>query len=156
MAAEQEDLSDSDDEGVWMDVPMGISMPDLALDNETAITSCRPPDADRADSVLMRTRYSPVNADSGLHPRPGNPPDLAPFFPGMINLDYTSTVYAPRNGELLREIQDRADLFAEAWPARIEAEMPDVRSVVVFSHAATVIALGRAVSHISLGADRSG
>jgi transcription factor C subunit 7 len=64
----------------------------------------------------------------------------------MINQDYTSTIYASREGELLRGIQDRADLFAEAWPARIEAEMPDVKSAVVFSHAATVIALGRAVS----------
>ena len=90
-------------------------------------------------------RYSPVNPNTGLHPRPGNPRDLEPFFPGCINLDYSSTLYAPRTGELLRGIQDRADLFAEAFPARIEAELPDVTSVVLFSHAATVIALGRAV-----------
>ena len=91
-------------------------------------------------------RYSPVNPGTGLHPRPGNPPTLALFFPEMINQDYSSTVYASRKGELMTGVQDRADLFAEAWPSRIEAEMPEVTSAVIFSHAATVIALGRAVS----------
>jgi hypothetical protein len=41
--------------------------------------------------------------------------------------------------------QNRADLFIEAWTGRVE-EM-GVKSVVIFAHAASVIALGRAVSN---------
>lgn len=53
----------------------------------------------------------------------------------------------------MKQLQDRADLFVEAWIGRVE-EM-GLRSVVVFAHAASVIALGRAVCHNSgLGAFR--
>lgn len=43
----------------------------------------------------------------------------------------------------MKQLQDRADAFIEAWTARVE-EM-GVRSVVLFGHAASVIAIGRAV-----------
>ena len=43
----------------------------------------------------------------------------------------------------MRELQDRADLFVEAWTGRVEET--GVRCVVLFAHAATVVALGRAV-----------
>lgn len=89
-------------------------------------------------------RYSPVNPDTGLHPRPGSPSHLAPLFPPRtIDTTYSSTVFPSRRGESLRGLQDRADLFVEAWTGRTEAT--GVRCVVVFAHAASVIAIGRAV-----------
>jgi transcription factor C subunit 7 len=92
-------------------------------------------------------RYSPTNPSTGLHPRPSSPQTLAPLFPpNSIKTSYTSTVYPSRHGESLRGLQDRADLFVEAWTSRMESEGEDVRCVVVFGHAASVIALGRAVS----------
>ncbi|KAL7419232.1 hypothetical protein Q5752_006069 [Cryptotrichosporon argae] len=90
--------------------------------------------------------YSPVNPSTGLHPRPGPPAQLAPLFPGLIDETYASTVFPSRRGESLRALQDRADLFAEAWTARLEAESERVRCVVVFAHAASVIAIGRALT----------
>lgn len=89
--------------------------------------------------------YGPARVGSGLHPRPGGPADLAEYFPeGMIDLEYSSTVYASRKGESLRGLHERVGLFLDAWVARMD-EM-GVRSVVIFGHAATVIAIGRLVS----------
>lgn len=83
--------------------------------------------------------------DTGLHPRPASPSSLSPLFPpNSIDESYASTYLPSRRGETLRELHDRADCFIEAWTARVE-EM-GVRCVVVFAHAASVIALGRAVS----------
>lgn len=92
--------------------------------------------------------YAPAAPGTGLHPRPimGGPATMSQFFdPGLINEDYTSTLYPSRRGESLQEIHDRLDLFAKTFVRRMDAE--GVRSVVIFAHAATVIALGRAVSH---------
>lgn len=87
-----------------------------------------------------------MNPDTGLHPRPAGPEHLAPLFPpSSIDTSYTSTLFPSRRGETLKELQDRADLFIEAWTGRVE-EM-GVKSVVIFAHAASVIALGRAVSN---------
>jgi transcription factor C subunit 7 len=60
-----------------------------------------------------------------------------------VDTTYSSTFYPSREGETLKQLQDRADAFIEAWTARVE-EM-GVRSVVLFGHAASVIAIGRAV-----------
>ena len=89
--------------------------------------------------------YSTVNPDTGLHPRPAEPAHLSPLFPpGSIDEGYSSTYYPSRRGESLKELQDRADTFIEAWTGRVE-EM-GVKCVVVFAHAASVIALGRALT----------
>jgi transcription factor C subunit 7 len=47
----------------------------------------------------------------------------------------------------MKQLQDRADHFIEAWTSRVE-EM-GARCVVIFAHAASVIALGRAVRLVS-------
>lgn len=97
--------------------------------------------------MLIIIRYSPARPSTGLHPRPSSPKTLSPLFPDQLDLTYDSTLYPSRRGELIRDLQDRADTFIEAWTARVE-EMGH-RSVVVFGHAASVIALGRAVSLVS-------
>ncbi|KAI9638251.1 uncharacterized protein MKK02DRAFT_22728 [Dioszegia hungarica] len=88
--------------------------------------------------------YSPARPGTGLHPRPSSPKTLSPLFPDQLDLSYDSTHFPSRKGELIRDLQDRADTFIEAWTGRVE-EM-GVRSVVVFGHAASVIALGRALT----------
>ena len=94
---------------------------------------------------LQWYRYSTVNPDTGLHPRPSDPDHLSSLFPPhSIDVAYTSTLFPSRRGESIRELQGRADTFVEAWTGRVE-EL-GVKCVVVFAHAASVIALGRAVS----------
>ena len=61
-------------------------------------------------------------------------------------MGYTPTVYPSRKGESLKDLQDRADLFVESWTSRVEELYPEAKAVVIFAHAASVIALGRAVS----------
>lgn len=95
--------------------------------------------------------YSHAAPGTGLHPRPimdGAASMSKHFPPGLINEEYTSTVYPSRKGESLREVHERLDLFAKTFVRRMDEE--GVRSVVIFAHAATVIALGRAVSTVAV------
>ncbi|ODN90239.1 transcription factor C subunit 7 [Cryptococcus wingfieldii CBS 7118] len=91
--------------------------------------------------------YSPVYPSTGLHPRPGPPSSLIPHFPpGSINPTYSSTYYPSRKGESLKELHERMEGFLNAWVGRVEGEYPEVRCVVVFMHAASLIAFGRALT----------
>ncbi|ODN78033.1 hypothetical protein L202_05116 [Cryptococcus amylolentus CBS 6039] len=91
--------------------------------------------------------YSPVYPSTGLHPRPGPPSSLIPHFPpGSINPAYSSTYYPSRKGESLKELHERMEGFLNAWVGRVEGEYPEVRCVVVFMHAASLIAFGRALT----------
>ena len=95
--------------------------------------------------------YSTVNPDTGLHPRPSSVTHLARYFPDKsLDMGYTPTVFPSRRGESLKDLQDRADLFIESWTSRVESEYPGVKAVVIFAHAASVIALGRAVSPLPI------
>ena len=62
-------------------------------------------------------------------------------------MGYEPTVFPSRRGESLKDLQNRADLFVEAWTSRVEDQYKDVKCVVIFAHAASVIALGRAAGH---------
>lgn len=94
--------------------------------------------------------------DTGLHPRPGHAEQLKQFFPeGTLDEQYRSTVYASRSGESVSELQARCDLvsfgmarrnlglmralpqFVDTFVNRIEAEFPDVKTIVIFAHAAS-------------------
>ncbi|WVF70217.1 hypothetical protein IAT40_005006 [Kwoniella sp. CBS 6097] len=91
--------------------------------------------------------FSPVKEGTGLHPRPGSSNSLKQYFPpNSLDGIYESTVYASRLGETIHGVHDRADLFVEAFVGKIEELYPEVKSVVIFSHAAAVIALGRALT----------
>lgn len=89
--------------------------------------------------------YGTTPANTGLHPRPApnGASDLDQFYPGMLDEEYGSTLYPSRHGERVRDVFARAELFADTWVGRMDEE--GVRSAVVFSHAAIVIALGRVV-----------
>jgi transcription factor C subunit 7 len=92
--------------------------------------------------------YSTVNPNTGLHPRPAGVTHLAQHFPdSSLDMEYEPTVFPSRRGESLKDLQNRADLFVEAWTSRVEDQYKDVKCVVIFAHAASVIALGRAVGY---------
>jgi len=92
--------------------------------------------------------YSTVNPNTGLHPRPADVSHLAQYFPdSSLDMGYEPTVFPSRRGESLKDLQNRADLFVEAWTSRVEDQYKDVKCVVIFAHAASVIALGRAVRY---------
>ncbi|WRT64433.1 uncharacterized protein IL334_001365 [Kwoniella shivajii] len=91
--------------------------------------------------------YSPVIPSTGLHPRPSKPNSLIPFFPpNSIDPSYCSTVFPSRRGESLKDLHERAEIFIEAWTGKVESTWPEVKSVVIFAHAASLIALGRALT----------
>ncbi|OWT36104.1 transcription factor C subunit 7 [Cryptococcus neoformans] len=91
--------------------------------------------------------YSPVYPNTGLHPRPSLSHALSPLFPpGSINPFYQPTLFPSRKGESLEELHERAEIFIDAWTRRVEGEWPDVECVVIFAHAASIIALGRALT----------
>ncbi|WVW82595.1 hypothetical protein I302_104606 [Kwoniella bestiolae CBS 10118] len=91
--------------------------------------------------------YSPVLPNTGLHPRPSHSDHLSQYFPpNSLNPTYTSTVFPSRRGESFKELHDRAELFIESWTSKIEELHPEVKSVVIFAHAASLIALGRALT----------
>lgn len=56
-----------------------------------------------------------------------------------------SLLYAPRTGETFSGIHDRADAFIRLLIDYMNDEYPNVKRVMLVSHAATVIALGRAI-----------
>ncbi|WVQ76969.1 hypothetical protein IAR50_006648 [Cryptococcus sp. DSM 104548] len=91
--------------------------------------------------------YSPCYPGTGIHPRPGPPQSLIPLFPpGSINPAYSSTYYPSRYGESLKGLHERMEGFLNGWVGRVEAEYPEVKCVVVFMHAASLIAFGRALT----------
>lgn len=91
--------------------------------------------------------YPPARPGTGLHPRPapGGAQDVTRFFPDAeFDEAYSSTSYPSRLGETMPDLFNRIDTFVDAWIGRMDAE--GVRCAVIFAHAATVIALGRALT----------
>jgi transcription factor C subunit 7 len=91
----------------------------------------------------------PTTDVSGLHTRPHatSPKALVPHFPEItLHPTYTHTYYPSRRGESVEELNARIEGFLAPWVNRVQEDWPEVKTVVIFAHAATVIALGRAVS----------
>ncbi|EIN13699.1 phosphoglycerate mutase-like protein [Punctularia strigosozonata HHB-11173 SS5] len=89
--------------------------------------------------------YSPVTEGTGLHPRPGSAADLQRYFPTIDPAGWSTIFYPSRKGETVGQVHDRAAQFLGILVPIIEAKMPGVERVLLFSHAATVIALVRAL-----------
>lgn len=91
--------------------------------------------------------FQTVIPGTGLHPRPPCAKVLKEHFP-LIDLETHSSsplLIAPQTGESFQGIHDRALAFLRLLAAHLRAQHPEVRSVLLVSHAATVIALGRAL-----------
>lgn len=78
------------------------------------------------------------------HPVPATPEMLSAFFPGLLDPDYTPAVVPTRMGEGVDELHDRVARTMEALVA--ECDRDGVRAVLLCSHAAVVIALGRVLT----------
>lgn len=96
--------------------------------------------------------YSPVEAGTGLHPRPGNAHSLKQYFP-LIDTSYSSTWLVSRHGESLEEVHRRTDDFLEAFVPRVEGGDPAPLAHHASSGVAThkkIILIGHAASCIML------
>ncbi|PBK77277.1 phosphoglycerate mutase-like protein [Armillaria solidipes] len=86
--------------------------------------------------------YSPVEPNTGLHPRPGPASSLEPYFPGQISSDWDSIHYPSRLGETVDEVLVRVETFLQDFlPLRPKGER-----LLIVSHAATIAALVRLLS----------
>ncbi|KAF8528138.1 histidine phosphatase superfamily [Hysterangium stoloniferum] len=93
--------------------------------------------------------FSPIIPGSGLHPIPPPAPTLANSFPFLrIDPASWSPTYIPsRKGETLIELHDRCRDFLEAFIPRVESLSGGKhKNILIVSHAATVIALVRALA----------
>ncbi|WOO76538.1 putative protein [Vanrija pseudolonga] len=89
--------------------------------------------------------FSPAAPGSGLLPRPAGPSTLQDHF-DMKLADYDATYFPKREGEKLDDLTERIDTFLSAFVRRVEAERPDVRTLLIVSHAAVVVQVGRALT----------
>jgi len=80
---------------------------------------------------------------TGLHPAPASIELLRTFFP-RIKADYVPSLTPTRKGESISSIHARADAAVRSIIAACDAE--DVRTILLCTHAATNIALGRALT----------
>ncbi|KAJ7487652.1 histidine phosphatase superfamily [Mycena galericulata] len=91
--------------------------------------------------------YSPVAPGTGLHPRPASAASLRMYFPTEIDADaWASVYYPPRIGEDVAQMHARARTFLDVFVPAVERALPGThKRVLLVSHAATVIALTRAL-----------
>ncbi|KAI0480875.1 histidine phosphatase superfamily [Xylariaceae sp. FL0804] len=94
-----------------------------------------------------------LRADEGLsewyglahfeHPTSAPLSELQTFFP-HLEAGYTSAIAPPRNGESIAQLHDRVAACAQAIVTQCDRE--GKRALLICSHAAVVIALGRALT----------
>ncbi|KAL8347045.1 hypothetical protein RB601_003363 [Gaeumannomyces tritici] len=100
-------------------------------------------------SAALKVRVEPgvaewFGAAPFAHPAPAPPEVLAGLFPDMLDGAYRAEVVPPSRGESVAELHDRVALAAARIIGRCDAE--GARAVVVCTHAAAVIALGRVLT----------
>ncbi|KAL2258415.1 hypothetical protein VTK26DRAFT_8287 [Humicola hyalothermophila] len=78
------------------------------------------------------------------HPVPASPEVLGPLFPGLLEPGYTPAITPNRMGEGIDELHDRVAATMEALIA--ECDRDGVRAILLCSHAAVIIALGRVLT----------
>ncbi|KAH7915802.1 histidine phosphatase superfamily [Hygrophoropsis aurantiaca] len=88
--------------------------------------------------------YSPAAPGTGLHPRPAPAAELQAYFP-TIDPVWSSLWHPSRRGEDLPQLHARTAGVLGALIPEIEARFPGAKRVLLVSHAATVIALARAL-----------
>ncbi|KAI0033153.1 histidine phosphatase superfamily [Vararia minispora EC-137] len=90
--------------------------------------------------------YSPVEPGTGLHPRPAPAAALKPLFPSIDPDAWSSIYYPTRTGEDVDEVHARAADFLRVFVPEAERRFGErAKRVLLCSHAATVIALTRAL-----------
>jgi len=95
-----------------------------------------------------------IRAETGLgewygsapfeHPRPAGLPVLRRLFPRSLDVDYRPIARPTGMGESIAELHDRVAATMEGIVARCDRD--GTRAILICSHAATVIALGRVLT----------
>ncbi|KAI6353079.1 hypothetical protein MCOR25_009188 [Pyricularia grisea] len=78
------------------------------------------------------------------HPAPARVDELSTLFPGILDQGYSPALTPTSRGESIEQLHDRVALAVLEVIKRCDAE--GVRSVVLCTHAAVVIALGRVLT----------
>ncbi|KAI6005332.1 histidine phosphatase superfamily [Pisolithus orientalis] len=87
--------------------------------------------------------YSPVVPGTGLHPRPKIASELKAYFT-EIDPSWSSVWYPSRKGEDVDQVHARVNGFLELFVPEVERRFSDKhKCILLFSHAATIIALCR-------------
>lgn len=90
--------------------------------------------------------YSPVQPGSGLHPRPASANTLQGYF-SEIDPSWSSIWYSSRKGEDVEQCHDRTEGFLSALIPEVERRFGNKhKCILLVSHAATIIALNRALA----------
>lgn len=89
--------------------------------------------------------FQTVIPGTGLHPRPPLAALLKPHFPRIAVDAHTPLLFAPQTGESHQALHDRAADFLQLLLMHVDETYPEVKTILLVSHAATVIALGRAL-----------
>jgi transcription factor C subunit 7 len=88
--------------------------------------------------------YSPILPNTGLHPRPGSAASLKTYFPEIDAESWSSVYYPSRRGENVDALLDRAAGLLRDLVPEVERKFEGRhRNIVLFSHAATIIALDK-------------
>jgi len=91
--------------------------------------------------------FQTVTPNTGLHPRPPHAESLRRYFSQIASpTTHDPLLFAPREGETITEIHERAIRFLGLLIDHVDRTLPNVKTVLLVSHAATVITLGRALS----------
>ncbi|PVG03371.1 phosphoglycerate mutase-like protein [Serendipita vermifera] len=90
--------------------------------------------------------YSPVKANTGLHPRPVSAAELKPYF-DTIDTNWAPTYLVSRKGESVPDLYRRGEIFMDAFIRRVNEGGfgGGHERVLLVSHAATVITLAQAL-----------
>jgi Fructose-2,6-bisphosphatase len=78
------------------------------------------------------------------HPVPASLDKLEPLFPDLLDMSYVSAVTPNRMGEEINELHDRVAVAVKEVIAQCDRD--GIRSVLLCTHAAVVIALGRVLT----------
>ncbi|EEH15949.1 hypothetical protein PABG_06036 [Paracoccidioides brasiliensis Pb03] len=91
------------------------------------------------------------------HPAPASPETLRILFPTLLNSQYEPHVYPSANGETIAILHDRIATTLQAIIAQVDAELDEYerdnpaeqkqsRAILICTHAAPLIAIGRALT----------
>ncbi|KAK3333103.1 PGAM-domain-containing protein [Cercophora scortea] len=108
-------------------------------------TTTTPPTTTTTTAVRLETGIGEwYGAAPFEHPVPASHDKLASLFPAMLDREYKAAVVPSRTGEGIDELHDRVSATMDALVA--ECDRDGVRAVLLCSHAAVVIALGRVLT----------
>ncbi|THH06098.1 hypothetical protein EW145_g4320 [Phellinidium pouzarii] len=100
--------------------------------------------SDCGADLCLSEWYSPVQPETGLHPRPASARDLKAYFAQIDPAAWISIWYPSRKGESVEQVHDRVGGVLEILHSCIERQYSGQHKRILFvSHAATVIALTR-------------